>query len=282
MTTGVEMTVVFVVLFLAVTVMGFLAARWQRSGRASTTSTNGGLGGRKFGSWITGSSSVATSTRLTRSSPCPRCCSVRAPPGSSRCRTPVILYPMVFLPVAAHVVGLAVHGYVTPADFVRGSLRQLGAGAHRRDHRLVATMPYIALQLVGLEAVLRTMGLNAGGFFGHLPLLVAFVILAVYTYQSGLRAPALIAFVKGHPHLPGDRRRGVLPAREARRLGSIFSAAEEEAGHAEPGHRPAHRLYPAHGQTTSSNTSRWRSARRWRCSSTRTRSPACWPAAAAT
>jgi SSS family solute:Na+ symporter len=61
---------------------------------------------------------------------------------------------------------------------------------------LVATMPYIALQLVGLEAVLRTIGLNASGFLGHLPLLIAFVVLAVYTYQSGLRAPALIAFVK--------------------------------------------------------------------------------------
>lgn len=57
-------------------------------------------------------------------------------------------------------------------------------------------MPYIALQLVGLEAVLRTMGLNGTGIAGHLPLPVAFLILAVYTYQPGLRAPALIAFVK--------------------------------------------------------------------------------------
>jgi SSS family solute:Na+ symporter len=40
------------------------------------------------------------------------------------------------------------------------------------------------------------MGLNGTGLTGHLPLFVAFVILAVYTYQSGLRAPALIAFVK--------------------------------------------------------------------------------------
>jgi solute:Na+ symporter, SSS family len=61
---------------------------------------------------------------------------------------------------------------------------------------IIATMPYIALQLAGLEAVLRTMGLNGGGLAGHAPLFIAFVILAVYTYQSGLRAPALIAFVK--------------------------------------------------------------------------------------
>ena len=61
---------------------------------------------------------------------------------------------------------------------------------------IVATMPYIALQLAGLESVLRTIGLNSGGWLGHLPLFVAFVILAIYTYNSGLRAPALIAFVK--------------------------------------------------------------------------------------
>jgi SSS family solute:Na+ symporter len=40
------------------------------------------------------------------------------------------------------------------------------------------------------------MGLNGSGLAGHLPLFIAFVILAFYTYQSGLRAPALIAFVK--------------------------------------------------------------------------------------
>ena len=57
-------------------------------------------------------------------------------------------------------------------------------------------MPYIALQLVGLEAVLRTMGINGTGFVGHLPLFIAFLVLALYTYKSGLRAPALIAFVK--------------------------------------------------------------------------------------
>ncbi|HEV7823826.1 MAG TPA: sodium:solute symporter, partial [Mycobacteriales bacterium] len=36
----------------------------------------------------------------------------------------------------------------------------------------------------------------AMGVTGHLPIIVAFAILALYTYNSGLRAPALIAFVK--------------------------------------------------------------------------------------
>ena len=61
---------------------------------------------------------------------------------------------------------------------------------------IVATMPYIALQLVGMEVVIGALGFPAGGLVGHLPLIIAFIILAAFTYTSGLRAPALIAIVK--------------------------------------------------------------------------------------
>jgi SSS family solute:Na+ symporter len=61
---------------------------------------------------------------------------------------------------------------------------------------MVATMPYIALQLVGMEVVIGALGFPAGGFVGHLPLIIAFIVLAAFTYTSGLRAPALIAIVK--------------------------------------------------------------------------------------
>jgi solute:Na+ symporter, SSS family len=63
---------------------------------------------------------------------------------------------------------------------------------------ILALMPYIALQLVGIQSVLQVMGLGTGssGFVKDLPLIIAFVLLAAYTYTSGLRAPAMIAFVK--------------------------------------------------------------------------------------
>ena len=65
---------------------------------------------------------------------------------------------------------------------------------------ILATMPYIALQLVGIQAVLDVMGVGGSDsthwFIKDLPLLIAFAVLAAYTYSSGLRAPALIAFVK--------------------------------------------------------------------------------------
>ena len=64
---------------------------------------------------------------------------------------------------------------------------------------ILATMPYIALQLVGMQVVLEVMGIgtDSGNWFvKDLPLFIAFIVLAAYTYSSGLRAPALIAFVK--------------------------------------------------------------------------------------
>jgi SSS family solute:Na+ symporter len=59
-------------------------------------------------------------------------------------------------------------------------------------------MPYIALQLVGIQAVLEVAGVGGGNNWvaKDLPLFIAFLVLALYTYTSGLRAPAIIAFVK--------------------------------------------------------------------------------------
>jgi SSS family solute:Na+ symporter len=195
MTNWVEM-VVFVVLFVGVSVMGFLAARWQKSGNSLDHLDEWGLGGRKFGSWITwflvGGDLYTAYTFVA----VPALLFGAGATGFFALPYTVILYPLVFLPVLRLWSVSRVHGYVTPADFVRGRYGSPVLALIVAITGLLATMPYIALQLVGLEAVLRTMGLNAGGFLGHLPLLIAFVILAVYTYQSGLRAPALIAFVK--------------------------------------------------------------------------------------
>jgi SSS family solute:Na+ symporter len=62
-------------------------------------------------------------------------------------------------------------------------------------------MPYIALQLVGMEVVIAGLGIPmtitvAGVAVPEAPLLIAFAVLAAYTYNSGLRAPAMIAVVK--------------------------------------------------------------------------------------
>jgi solute:Na+ symporter, SSS family len=187
--------IIFVVLFLFVTYMGFVAARWKR-GSTLDHLDEWGLGGRKFGSWVTwflvGGDLYTAYTFVA----VPALLFGAGATGFFALPYTIIAYPLVLLPVLRMWSVSRARGYVTPADFVRGRYDSSLLALLIAITGVVATMPYIALQLVGLEAVLRTMGFNGGGFFGHLPLLIAFVILALYTYQSGLRAPALIAFVK--------------------------------------------------------------------------------------
>jgi len=186
---------VFTVLFIGVAVMGFLAARWK-SGSTMDHLDEWGLGGRKFGSWVTwflvGGDLYTAYTFVA----VPALVFGAGAIGFFALPYTVILYPIVFLPVLRLWSVSRSHGYVTPADFVRGRYGSPILALIVAITGIVATMPYIALQLVGLEAVLRTMGINGSGFIGHLPLFIAFLVLALYTYRSGLRAPALIAFVK--------------------------------------------------------------------------------------
>jgi SSS family solute:Na+ symporter len=182
--------VIFIALFALVTVLGFVAARWRRA-KSLDHLDEWGLGGRNFGGWITwflvGGDLYTAYTFVA----VPALVFGAGAIGFFAVPYTIMVYPLVFLAAARLWSVCHRQGYVTPADFVRG---RHGSGALALAIALtgiVATMPYIALQLVGIEAVLKTMGIS-----GEWPLVIAFAILAAYTYQSGLRAPALIAFVK--------------------------------------------------------------------------------------
>nr|WP_026360554.1 sodium:solute symporter [Amycolatopsis nigrescens] len=187
--------IIFSALFLLVTVLGFVASKWK-AGSTLDHLDEWGLGGRKFGSWITwfllGGDLYTAYTFVA----VPALVFGAGALGFYALPYTILVYPIVLMPALRMWSVSRVRGYVTPADFVRGRFGSPTLALLIAVTGIVATMPYIALQLVGLESVLRTLGLNGSGIVGHLPLLVAFVILAVYTYQSGLRAPALIAFVK--------------------------------------------------------------------------------------
>src|SRR4249920_1765652 len=103
--------VVFVVLFLAVTVMGFLAARWQRSESGLDHLDEWGLGGRKFGSWITwflvGGDLYTAYTFVA----VPALLFGAGATGFFALPYTVILYPLVFLPVLRLWSVSRVHGY---------------------------------------------------------------------------------------------------------------------------------------------------------------------------
>ena len=125
-------------------------------------------------------------------------------------------------------------------------------------------MPYIALQLVGIQVVIGALGISGTGSAADLPLIIAFVVLAAFTYSSGLRAPASIAIVKDILiYITAFAAIIVIPI-AARRLRQDL---RRRAGRRSCCWRCRARTPPA----PTAPMRRWRWARRWRCSSTRTR-----------
>src|SRR3954466_14520046 len=181
--------VVFCAMFLLVTVMGFVAARWRRGNLNQLNEW--GLGGRRFGTVVTwfllGGDLYTAYTFIA----VPALMFGTGGTGFFALPYTIILYPIAFVFMARLWSVASARGYVTPADFVRGRFGSRGLGTAVAITGLLATMPYIALQLVGMKVVLAAMGIN-----GDWPIIIAFVILAAYTWSSGLRAPALIAVVK--------------------------------------------------------------------------------------
>jgi SSS family solute:Na+ symporter len=188
--------IIFAVLFLLVSGMGFVAARW-RAPKDMAHLDEWGLGGRSFGGWITwflvGGDLYTAYTFVA----VPALVFGAGAAGFFAVPYTVIIYPLFFLILIRLWSVSHRHGFVTPADFVRTRFGSPTLALLIAITGIVATMPYIALQLVGIESVLKTMGVTGDSLIArHLPIIIAFAILAAYTYQSGLRAPALIAFVK--------------------------------------------------------------------------------------
>ena len=189
---------VFVFLFLVVTILGFAATRWRRA-QSLDNLDEWGLGGRGFGTfvaWFLIGGDLYTAYTFVA---VPATLYAGSVTGFFAIPYGIIAYPLVFLFFPRLWSVSHRHGYVTPADFVEGRYGSRGLALAIALTGILATMPYIALQLVGMQVVLEVMGITAPGdswFVKDLPLFIAFGFLAAYTYKAGMRAPALIAFVK--------------------------------------------------------------------------------------
>ncbi len=182
---------IFCAVFLLVTLAGFWAARWRRPAAGMHSLEEWGLAGRSFGTWVTwfliGGDLYTAYTVIA----VPAALYGAGAMGFFAVPYAVIAYPymMVVLPRLWKVCHR--HGYITFADFVAGRYGNRWLTVAIALTGILALMPYIALQLVGMRVVIAALGVK-----GEWPLAVAFVILAAYTYSSGLRAPAVIAIVK--------------------------------------------------------------------------------------
>ena len=181
---------IVIIMFVVVTLVGFAAARWRQA-EDRLHLNEWGLGGRGFGMFITwfllGGDIYTAYTFIA----VPALVFGVGAVGFFAVPYTIIVFPIVFVFAPRLWSVSRVHNYVTPADFVRGRYGSRGLALAVAATGILATMPYIALQLVGIQAVLTVLGVH-----GDWPLVIAFVVLAGYTFLSGLRAPALIAFIK--------------------------------------------------------------------------------------
>jgi solute:Na+ symporter, SSS family len=186
--------IVLGVLVIAVTVMGFLAARW--GGHDLARLDEWALGGRRFGtlvSWFLLGGDLYTAYTFIA---VPALVFGAGALGFFAVPYATIAYPIALI-VLVRFWGIAhKRGYITSADFVRDRFGDRTLEIAVALTGVIAAMPYVALQLVGMKTVFIQLGGAFATAHGLFALSVAFVLLAAYTYTSGLRAPASIAFVK--------------------------------------------------------------------------------------
>jgi SSS family solute:Na+ symporter len=242
---------IVVVLFLVVTLTGFAAARWRRA-EDMLHLNEWGLGGRGFGTFIawfllggdlyTAYTFIAVPAAMFGAG---------AVTGYFAVAYTIIVFPiaLIFLPRLWSIA--RVHHYVTPADFIRGRYGSRGLALAIAFTGILALMPYIALQLVGIQAVLTVMGVgttSGNAFVKDLPLIIAFLVLAFFTFVSGLRAPALIAFIKDTlVYLMIIVAVLYLPDQGGRLGAHLLDGRDPHEGN-QPGHGQAGRVHPHHGQ----------------------------------
>ena len=89
-------------------------------------------------------------------------------------------------------------GYITASDFVKDRFSSKILSILIAMTGIISLLPYIALQIVGMQSVLTVMlsGTANSNTVEEISLLIAFVILAAFTYTSGLRGATLTAVFK--------------------------------------------------------------------------------------
>jgi SSS family solute:Na+ symporter len=186
--------IIFIALFGFITWLGFAAAQWRKGDLDLLHEW--GLGGRRFGTLITwflvGGDLYTAYTFIA----VPALAFGAGAIAFFAVPYTIMIYPILFLAFPRLWNVCHKHNYITPADFVRGRFGNRWLALAVTVTGIIATMPYIALQLVGLQVVIGAMGVGGTGYAADLPLVIAFVVLAAFTYSSGLRAPASIAIVK--------------------------------------------------------------------------------------
>ena len=222
---NVAATIIFIALFMLITWLGFVAARWRKADLNMLNEW--GLGGGRFGTVVTwfllGGDLYTAYTFIA----VPALVFGKGAMGFFAIPYAILFYPILYVVFSRLWALTHTHGHVTAADFVRD----------RFDSRMLA----LAIAATGVVHALhraatrrhggsdRCARLPYGGITGHLPLILAFLILAAFTYKSGLRAPALIAVVKDLLIVITVIAAAIVIPAKLGGYGAIFANAEAEA-----------------------------------------------------
>jgi SSS family solute:Na+ symporter len=186
---------VFLLSLLAVAISGKLTSRWHAHGNDAMEEW--GLGGRQFGTLVTwflvGGDFYTAYTIIA----IPAAVYATGAAGFFALPYTIIVYPFVFLTMPRMWTVCRKHNLMTPADFVRARYGSHWLAAAIALTGIASLIPYIALQLTGMEAVLGQIGFDSKSLFGQaLPVVLAFAAVSLFTFFAGLKAPASIAFAK--------------------------------------------------------------------------------------
>jgi SSS family solute:Na+ symporter len=187
---------VFVILFILFVALGFYGSRW-RKGDLSKLKEWGMAGGRlgtTLGWFLLGADIYTAYTFI-------------AVPSSLFAKGAIYFFaaPYVIITYAFAMWAMPKfwkiankHGYLTMADFVREIFNSRLLAISIALVGIVAELPYIALQIVGMQAVLIALlsGVGATQTIIELSLIISFIILAAFTWTSGLRGATLGALLK--------------------------------------------------------------------------------------
>lgn len=191
--------IVFIVLFAVFTALGFLASRFRRG--EGKRLDEWALAGRKLGmylAWFLVGGDLYTAYTFI------------AVPSAMYAAGSIYMFATPYV-MSTFAVALVVmtslwkiskrKNYFTAVDFVRDKFNSRTLAVLIAATGIVAELPYIALQIVGMQAVLQVM--IAPYFAGTtlfdvetVALILSFTILAAFTFWSGLRGAALTAVMK--------------------------------------------------------------------------------------
>ncbi len=186
----------FFILFAVFLLLGFYGRFWRKGDM--TKLDEWALGGRRFGAfvvWFLVGADLYTAYTFI------------AIPSSVFSIGAIYFYAVPYVAVTFGIAMWAMpklwkiskkEGHVTAADFVKKHFNSTLLAVLIAIVGIIAELPYIALQIVGMLSVLFVMlyGIANIKLLTDVALVLSFIILAIFTYFSGLRGATLTAIFK--------------------------------------------------------------------------------------